>query len=226
MSVPAYALSANNSRYSISQFDTFDAMPKTAASTITGTPPTASTAASGEHKSFWDNLWDVVNPLEHLPVVSTIYDSITHNKVGDVEKIAGDTLYGGFMGLVSSIANVAFEHITGKSFGDTVLGWVTGNDDDKSDTVMAATQVTTAPQQTAALPQAIAPLIPQTSDAVQNAAASSPSVSPNQTVDNGALIAALQRNGMNADMQARALDAYRRTMNMSTPTAFASDTLH
>ncbi len=65
----------------------------------------------------------MVNPLQHLPVIGTIYRAITGEHIGAVEKIAGDTLYGGLWGAVSSVADVAFEGITGKSAEDTVLGW-------------------------------------------------------------------------------------------------------
>lgn len=100
--------------------------------------PLLTTGADG--KSFFDNMLDVVNPLEHLPVVSTIYHAITGNQSGDVEKIAGDTLYGGPIGLLSSVADIAFEKITGKDFGDTMLAMVgLGGDDAKdSDTKLAA----------------------------------------------------------------------------------------
>ena len=66
---------------------------------------------------------DVINPLQHLPVIGTIYRAITHEHIGTVEKIAGDTLYGGMWGAVASVADVAFEGITGKSFEDTALAF-------------------------------------------------------------------------------------------------------
>jgi hypothetical protein len=63
----------------------------------------------------------VINPLQHVPVIGTIYRAITGEHLDPVEKIAGDTLYGGLWGAVASIADVAFEGITGKSFEDTAL---------------------------------------------------------------------------------------------------------
>lgn len=64
---------------------------------------------------------DIVNPLQHLPVISTLYRAITGDKIGKFEKVAGDGLYGGLWGAVSSVADLAFEAVTGKDFGDTVL---------------------------------------------------------------------------------------------------------
>ncbi|HEY5346602.1 MAG TPA: hypothetical protein VIJ72_00305 [Rhizomicrobium sp.] len=84
----------------------------------------------------WDfsfkNLLDIVNPLQHIPVISTIYRKLTGDVPATPEKIAGDTLYGGAIGFVSSLADTAFEAVTGKDFGDTVLAFFTG--DDKSAT--------------------------------------------------------------------------------------------
>jgi hypothetical protein len=194
--------------------------------------PTVTQLSSSDHKSFWDNVWDTVNPLEHFPVVSTVYDKITHNHVGDLEKVAGDTLYGGPIGLASSLVNVAFQHITGKSFGDMVMGWVTDDDDSKTETVMAdagktKTSSATHLDKTAAVPPSIAPLVPSTNDPTRIAiAAPTPLTSNIPTVNNGALITALQRSGASVDLQARALDAYHRTMDLNTPTASATNTVH
>lgn len=230
MSVPDFAQGVTSSGYWAAHLKNLhpqatDVAAKTDASSAAPTTKTAATDT--DHKSFWDNLWDTVNPLEHFPVVSTIYDKVTHNHVGDLEKVAGDTLYGGPMGLASSLANVAFEHITGKSFGDMVMGWITGDDDSKPDTVMAnkATPTSATPlNKTALAPSSIAPLVPQT--ATVATAAPTPLQSNIPSVDNNALIAALQRSGASVDMQARAVDAYRRTMNMNAVTAPATSTIH
>ena len=51
-------------------------------------------------EGFFHHLLDVINPLQHLPVIGTIYRAITGEHIGAVEKIAGDTLYGGLWGAV------------------------------------------------------------------------------------------------------------------------------
>src|SRR3954470_18390643 len=84
-------------------------------------------ASQPQHESFFHHLWDVVNPLQHLPVIGTIYRAITGEHLDPVEKIAGDTLYGGLWGAVTSIADVAFEGITGKSLEDTALALFRGD---------------------------------------------------------------------------------------------------
>jgi hypothetical protein len=86
----------------------------------------AAKTATGESFSFGDFL-DVVNPLQHIPVVSAIYRQLTGDQIGTGEKIAGDALYGGLWGFVSSLADAAFKEVTGNYFGDTVLAMVTGD---------------------------------------------------------------------------------------------------
>jgi hypothetical protein len=89
--------------------------------------------------SFHD-LLNIVNPLQHFPIVSTLYRKLTGDTIKPLERLAGDTLYGGWIGLASSVANLVFEKATGKDFGDTVLALVDGGNDAKP----AAPQTTTA----------------------------------------------------------------------------------
>jgi hypothetical protein len=88
----------------------------------------ASAASAGTPDFSFADFLDIVNPLEHIPVISTIYRAITGDRPGTFEKIAGDSLYGGFVGFVSSLADTAFQAITGKDVGDTVLAFLTGDD--------------------------------------------------------------------------------------------------
>lgn len=95
------------------------------------------------HTAFHD-LLDVVNPLQHLPVIGTLYRAATGDHIGTLEKIAGDSLYGGLWGAVGSVADTAFEAITGKDFGSTMLAMLTGGDDAKPAAPAAAIAVAAA----------------------------------------------------------------------------------
>ena len=90
---------------------------------------TAEVKGGGKEEDFFDHLLDVVNPLQHLPVIGSIYRAATGDKMGAVEKIAGDALYGGLWGAVTAVADVAFEAITGKSVENTVMAWFDDGDD-------------------------------------------------------------------------------------------------
>lgn len=94
-------------------------------------PAATKAAAAGESHFGFDDLLDIVNPLQHFPVVSTLYKHLTGDQIGVPEKILGDTLYGGMLGLFSSIGDAIFTELTGKSVGDTVYAMVLGDDDAK-----------------------------------------------------------------------------------------------
>jgi len=104
--------------------------PKPVAEPIQSQPLKANaTKPSGlwENKSFsfWDIL-DAINPLQHIPIISTIYRKITGDEMGYASRIAGDTLYGGLFGslissLVSAVANVFVDSTTGKDIGEHMM---------------------------------------------------------------------------------------------------------
>lgn len=165
--------------------------------------PDQSSFDKGE--SFFHHLLDVVNPLQHLPVIGTIYRAITGEHLDPVEKIAGDTLYGGMWGAISSVADVAFEGITGKSFEDTVLSLF--KSDDK---MRVASARVVAPSITASgsLPSSDLPALPFPDVVAANVP---------DGLDVAALTSALSAKGVNGDTASRALYAYRRSLGFSMP---------
>jgi hypothetical protein len=84
---------------------------------------------------------DLINPLQHIPIVSTLYRHLTGDKIGTVERIAGDTLYGGLMGFAASLGDTLFEEITGKTVGDTVYAFLTSDDKGTGATAVASAPV-------------------------------------------------------------------------------------
>ncbi|MQX35342.1 hypothetical protein [Roseospira navarrensis] len=65
-----------------------------------------------ESFSFWDVL-DIFNPLQHIPLVSTLYRELTGDEIGGFARIAGGALYGGgAIGAAVGVANMAFDAIT------------------------------------------------------------------------------------------------------------------
>jgi len=179
---------------------------------------------------FLDHVLDVVNPLQHLPVVGTLYRAITGDKIGAVEKIAGDTLYGGLWGAIGSVADVAFEAATGKDFGGTMLAMVTG-DHDAPTAVAAATPhkdfgdrlwaMLTGSQDDA--PVAVARLTAPTITATASLPSGELPALPAEVAENmpsdpraaaltASLTASLAAKGIDPQIANRALYAYRRSM--------------
>ena len=79
--------------------------------------------------SFWDFV-DIVNPLQHLPLISTVYRDMTGDEIDPGARLAGGTLYGGPIGLAASTFNVVLEHNTGKDAGEHVMAWFDGEEQD------------------------------------------------------------------------------------------------
>ena len=128
----------------------FISMPPHVTASLAAGPAAATATASGTDEGFsFHDLIDIVNPLQHIPVVSTIYRAITGEHIKTFPKIAGDTLFGGVTGFLSSVADTIFEKITGKSVGDTVLSWV---EDEISPNTPASTAVASANPSTAPVP--------------------------------------------------------------------------
>lgn len=93
------------------------------------TPPTAQPARKEKAESLddkmslgFDDLVDAVNPLQQLPVVSSVYREATGESISIPARLAGGFLFGGLPGLIGSAAMVAFEEVT----GDSVLGHIGG----------------------------------------------------------------------------------------------------
>ena len=183
---------------------TAQAMRQAGADTAAAAPAAKDAGGFSLNTAFHD-LLDIVNPLQHLPVIGTLYRAITGDHMGKFEKLAGDTLYGGLWGAVSSIADVAFEGLTGKSFEDTALALF--KSDDK--TRLASTKVTAPAIATdTSLPSSDLPALPSSPVAAANL--------PND-LNMMALTNALSAKGVDNDTASRALYAYRRSMGMNAP---------
>lgn len=61
-----------------------------------------------DHISFADIL-DIVNPLQHLPIVGHIYRAITGDTIKPGAQIMGGTLFGGGLGLLGASVSVAID---------------------------------------------------------------------------------------------------------------------
>ncbi|MEI9885690.1 MAG: hypothetical protein WDN08_04170 [Rhizomicrobium sp.] len=158
-----------------------------------------SAVAAPDGSFSFDDLLDIVNPLQHIPVVGTLYRAISGDTIKTGPKIAGDTLYGGITGFAASVADTMFEKITGRNVGDTLLAMV----QDAFAPAADATAVASAAPPALPAPAAVQP-------AEQDAI-----VVPGQDE----LVMALGRAGIGRDVALRAADAYRRTVSVSAAAA-------
>ncbi|MBP2311582.1 hypothetical protein [Azospirillum soli] len=70
--------------------------------------------------SFWDFL-DVINPLQHIPIVNHIYREVTGDTIQPSSKVMGGILFGGVIGGMASLANAVVEEANGKDLGGQVM---------------------------------------------------------------------------------------------------------
>tara|TARA_R110000868_G_scaffold121270_2_gene321723 strand:- start:3655 stop:4545 length:891 start_codon:yes stop_codon:yes gene_type:complete len=78
--------------------------------------------------SFAD-LIDTVNPLQHIPLVSTLYRDVTGDKISAQARMAGGALYGGPIGFVTSMVDSAINAVTGNDLGGHVFATLFGTDE-------------------------------------------------------------------------------------------------
>ncbi len=76
--------------------------------------------------SFFDIL-DIVNPLQHIPVVNSIYRRLTGDEMHPVSRLAGSALFGGPIGAVMGSVDALFAQENGQYFGDRVLSRLVDN---------------------------------------------------------------------------------------------------
>lgn len=73
--------------------------------------------------SFRD-LLDIINPLQHIPGVSTIYRKVTGDTLDALPRLAGGTLFGGIAGAVSAVVNLAVKAASGRDIGANALAFL------------------------------------------------------------------------------------------------------
>ncbi|HMA49578.1 MAG TPA: hypothetical protein VKP60_07480, partial [Magnetospirillaceae bacterium] len=90
--------------------------------TVTASSPNGAVKAfnhdDGPHFS---DVLDILNPLQHIPIINTIYQHLTGDTEGAVADVAGGTLWTGPLGLVTSLIDLAVKSDTGKSISDNLL---------------------------------------------------------------------------------------------------------
>ncbi|MGZ9108874.1 MAG: hypothetical protein ACXW4B_08660 [Micavibrio sp.] len=59
------------------------------------------------------DLVDIVNPLQHLPIIGAVYREITGDQIRPSSEIIGGAVFGGMVGAAGSLANVILREETG-----------------------------------------------------------------------------------------------------------------
>jgi hypothetical protein len=75
----------------------------------------------------FDDLLDIVNPLQHIPLIGTLYREITGDTIELPARLAGGALFGGLLGFLSSLGTAAFEDLAGESTDQMMMGLFDGD---------------------------------------------------------------------------------------------------
>jgi|MDSW01.1.fsa_nt_gb hypothetical protein len=86
-------------------------------------------ADPGKPFGFGD-LVDIVNPLQHIPVLSTLYRNVTGDEIRGSGRVLGGAIFGGPLGAGGSLMNVVVKDSTGKDIPDMALSSFTQRKED------------------------------------------------------------------------------------------------
>lgn len=85
------------------------------------------TGGTNDSMGFAD-LLDMINPLQHIPVISTIYRELTGDTISEPARMAGGALWGGPAGVIGALANTITAGETGSDIGGTAMAYLRGEE--------------------------------------------------------------------------------------------------
>jgi len=114
-----------------------------------------------EKASFsFEDVLDIFNPLQHIPIVATLYRNMSGDQIGMAPRVIGGALWGRIGGFVSGVINAVVSWFTGKDIGDHVYAALFGKPVESAGGVAVAS----APPVPAAAP---APFVPEAQTVAQ-----------------------------------------------------------
>ena len=98
-----------------------------------------------KHIALWEqeefgfrDLVDIINPLQHIPIVATLYRHMTGEKIGAVPRVIGGALWGRLGGFVSGLVNAFVDWFTGKDIGDHIYSALFGDPKESANETVVA----------------------------------------------------------------------------------------
>lgn len=112
-------------------------------------PTPAGGTGNAESEFGFADFLDIINPLQHIPVVSTIYRELTGDTIKPALKVIGSAMLGGITGLASGVVDAVIQTETGKDIGQNMMALL-GSDEAPATQLAKAETKEEAPKETAA----------------------------------------------------------------------------
>lgn len=92
---------------------------------MAGSLPSYTKGADGKYDGEYQfsDMIDIINPLQHIPLIGNIYREITGDEIKPSMQAIGGTIFGGMGGAASGIANAIVAEETGKDIGQHALSF-------------------------------------------------------------------------------------------------------
>jgi hypothetical protein len=88
-------------------------------------PAAEAAAPSEKDDSFgFGDIVDMINPLQHIPLVNLAYRHVTGDEIKPVAKVIGGTVFSGPVGAASALVDLGLKEGTGKDMTDHVFGGI------------------------------------------------------------------------------------------------------
>lgn len=184
-------------------------------------------SVTGDAELSFSDILDAINPLQHIPLVSSVYRAIADEDINPVARVTGDIMYGGALGMasaivggVASIGDSAMIAKNGQSMAGTIIAAMGSEEPTASDTpktevaenTSSDEKVALSPTETAQAKQADAPAVAatdkqptQTAQAIGDKSGKGYAITPNKQpfggiMDNSsnAALSALSAQGTHA----------------------------
>ncbi len=156
----------------------------------TRTPGPQTAANESASNEFWgddgftfDDFLDLINPLQHLPIVSTIYRAATGDTISTGARVFGGALFGGVFGVFAAVFNAIVDQATGKDLGEHVLALFDGSDTAPNQASPTAFAASTPTEPLAVTPQAQPPWLSRMPQAPANFAAAPAGAATDRVLD-------------------------------------------
>jgi hypothetical protein len=81
-------------------------------------------AIEGEDQLSFSDFLSIINPLQHLPIVSSVYRWVTGDTIKPAARVIGGALYGGPIGLATAALSAVVEQVKGADIGAQLLAMV------------------------------------------------------------------------------------------------------